>query len=399
MRLLFSSANNLLDPTSGAAISVRTLLRLLSDAGLECHSLTGSIYDRPSSNINSDNMADTGARPLDPVAPLSHLWLKQDGRVEHYIVPLAKPGRIQQTQQDDLAIFDFAQRELDSFRPDILMIYGGGLYERQLLRLARERGIVTVFYLANPTYMSRESFSLIDQVFTDTVATRDLYRQRLGLDPIAIGKFVDAPDRHSPAEPAEFTTLVNPSAEKGVTLFYRIAELAQQTLPSVRFLVVESRSTLAMAEAASGMRFSELQNIERVGIQHSMGAVFARTKVLLMPSLWHESGARVAIEACSMGIPTVATDRGGIPEILGESGILISPPLPLTDRHWLIPPKSAAIPWVEVLRVLYEDPAFYAEKQAEALVQWQAHDPGQRIASIRTILAALLERTNTHGRH
>jgi glycosyltransferase involved in cell wall biosynthesis len=399
LRLLFSSANNLLDPTSGAAISVRTLLRLLSEAGVECHSLTGSIYDRPSSNINSDNMADTGATPLDPVAPLSHLWLKRDGLVEHYIVPLAKPGRIQQSQQDDLAILDFAQGELDSFRPDILMIYGGGLYEHRLLRLAKERGIATVFYLANPTYMSRESLSSIDQIFTDTAATRDLYRQRLGLDPIAIGKFVDAPDRPAPTGPATFTTLVNPSAEKGVTLFYRIAELAQQTLPSIKFLVVESRSTLAKAEAVSGMRFSELRNIERVGIQHSMGAVFARTKVLLMPSLWHESGPRVPIEACSMGIPTVATDRGGIPEILGESGILISPPSPLIERHWLIPPTSAAIPWVEVLKVLYEDPAFYAEKQAEALVQWQAHDPARRVAYIKSILNALIERTNVQSRY
>ncbi len=391
---MFSAANNLLDPTSGAAISVRTLLRLLSEVGVESRSLTGSIYDRPASNVNTDNMAETGAVPLDPIAPLNDLWLRRDGRVEHYIVPVAKPGRRAQSQQDDLALLDFARRDLDRFQPDVLMLYGDGLYERELLQLARERHIATVFYLVNPSYTSRELFAQIDQVVTDTVATRDLYRERLGIDPFAIGKFVDAPEL--PSSGGTFTTFVNPSGEKGVTLFYRIAELAQEIAPAIRFLVVESRATLAAAEARSGMRFSALGNIERVGIQQSMGAVFARTKVFLMPSLWHESGPRGPVEACAAGIPTVAADRGGIPEVLGESGILITPPRPLVEHNWLIPPSSSAIPWVEVLRVLYEDEEFYAEKQAEARAQWLTHDPTRRVAAFKSMLSALVDRRPAH---
>ncbi len=39
-------------------------------------------------------------------------------------------------------------------------------------------------------------------------------------------------------------------------------------------------------------------------------AVFANTKMLLMPSLWFESFGLVAVEAMLNGIPVLASDRG-----------------------------------------------------------------------------------------
>lgn len=390
MKLLFSAANNILDRTSGAAISVRTLLRLLGDAGVEARSLTGSIYDRPEMPTGFENMESSGAVPTDPGAPLTALWVAREGQVVHNIVPTARTGRVAQSPLDEGRIFDFAQAELDAHPPDVLMVYGAGLYERSLVRVAKERNIVTVFYLAHPGYKERTAFQSIDQIFTDTAATRDLYRQRLGLQPYAIGKFVDPPVLPGGPGHGRFTLFVNPAFEKGVTLFYRIAELAHATFDDLRFLVVESRSSLEAVEGRTGMKFSALPNIERVGIQPDIGAVMARSRVLLMPALWHESGARIAIEACSAGIPTVATDRGGLPEVLGDSGILIPPPPPLVEENRLIPPISEAIPWVEALRALYEDDEFYAERSAAALQQWVHHDPARRIQDIIAILSGLV---------
>jgi glycosyltransferase involved in cell wall biosynthesis len=185
---------------------------------------------------------------------------------------------------------------------------------------------------------------------------------------------------------------VNPSAEKGATLFYRIAELAQEVAPELKFLVVESRATLGAAEQRTGMRFSRMVNIERVGLQSDMGPVFAHTRVLLQPSLWHESGARAAIEAMALGIPVVATNRGGIPEVLGEAGIVIPPPEPLVRNHWLIPPKSAAIPWVEALRQLTGDAEYYADHAALARSAWQRHDPAPRITALVGLFETLRAR-------
>lgn len=390
MRLLFSSANCVIDPSSGAAITIRTLLRLLAAEGMACRTLAGSIFDQPESGLTTETLRQAGAVPTDESEPLNQPWRVEDGPVEHLILPMPRTLRTLQTRQDEERLLELAETVLQDYCPDILMLYGGGFYERELMRRARGRGIVVVFYLANPSYQSLQNFGDADQVFTDTAATRDLYRQRLGLEAHAIGKFIEKPSLPQGRRGAGHVTFVNPSAEKGVTLFYRIAELARQVSPDMRFLVVESRATLDRAEKRSGMRFSALGNIRRVGLQRDMGPVFAQTRVLLMPSLWHESGGRTAIEACSLGIPIVATDRGGLPEVLGDAAILIPPPAPLIEHHWLIPPLSAAIPWVEALRQLEGDAAWYAERSELALRQWQAHDPYDRVADIVRRLQGLV---------
>ncbi len=381
MRVMFSAANCLVDPSSGAAISIRTIFRLLQRRGVVCKSLTGSIFDRVQSTDNVENLRRAGATPLDPAAPLTRPWRFEEAGVEHFIVPMARNARMLQTRADEERLFDEAQRMLADFRPDILISYGAGLFERSLVRAAQAQGVGTVFYLANPGYRNLSSFAGIDQVVFDTESTRALYLDRLGLDGVAIGKFIEPPVLPADA-PRDRVLFVNPSPEKGVTLFYRIAELAAEIVPDLRFLVVESRATLATAEQRTGMPFSRMANIERVGLQSDMGAVFARTRILLQPSLWHESGARSAVEALSLGIPVVATDRGGIPEVLGEAGILIPPPQPMIQNHWLIPAKLAALDWVEALRLLTEEADFYDEHVELARTAWQRHDPAPRITAL-----------------
>jgi glycosyltransferase involved in cell wall biosynthesis len=387
MRVMFSAANCLIDPSSGAAISIRTIFRLLGQRGVVCKSLTGSIFDRAESSDNVQNLRRVGARPTDPGAPLVKPWRFEEAGVEHVIIPLARNARALQTRDDEERLFAAAERMLAEFRPDILISYGAGLFEKSLVERAQSLGIGTVFYLANPGYKNLSSFAGIDQVVFDTEATKALYQDRLGLDGVAIGKFIEPPIL-PPDAPRDRVLFVNPSAEKGVTLFFRIAELAHEVVPDLRFLVVESRTTLAMAEQRTGMGFSRMPNIERVGLQNDMGAVFARTRILLQPSLWHESGARSAIEAMSLGIPVVATDRGGIPEVMGEAGILIPPPKPMIDNHWLIPPKLMVMDWVEALRLLTEDADFYADHVELARAAWRRHDPTPRIDA----LIALFER-------
>lgn len=389
MRIVFVSANAVLDPSSGAAISIRTLLRLLAQAGASTRSLTASIYDRAPSKSNAENMRAAGAAPTDPAAPLAELWSASDSSVLHEIIPVAKSGRLLQTRADERRMVGFATKMIEEFRPDVILTYGGGYFEREVVSIAQERGIVTAFYLAHPGYQNASTFNNIDQVFTDTKTTRDLYVERLKINPYAIGKFIDQPTI-DPTETRRFVTFVNPSAEKGVTLFYRIAELAAQTSPELQFQVVESRATLQSAEERAGMRFSALPNIHRVGLQRDMGQVFSRTKVMLQPSLWHESGARASIEAMSLGIPIVATDRGGIPEVLGDGAILITPPEQLVVNHTLIPPLTVAVPWVDVLTSLFQDEQMYAHHSERALNGWKAHEPTGRIRAILELLEGLV---------
>jgi glycosyltransferase involved in cell wall biosynthesis len=53
-------------------------------------------------------------------------------------------------------------------------------------------------------------------------------------------------------------------------------------------------------------------------------ALFGGASVLVIPS-WHEGFGLPALEAMCLGIPVVASNRGSLPEVLGEAGLLFDP--------------------------------------------------------------------------
>lgn len=52
--------------------------------------------------------------------------------------------------------------------------------------------------------------------------------------------------------------------------------------------------------------------------------VYHGARMLVLPS-WNEGFGITALEAMSLGIPVVASDRGALPEVVGDAGLLISP--------------------------------------------------------------------------
>lgn len=382
MKIFFASANCLIDPSSGAARSVATFLSYLSRSGHECQTLTGSIYDKPLSENPIENIQMNGAVPVTSEQGELNIWRQDIGGVQHLIFPTLISRRGFVPARDELKIYRHALTYLDLKKPDVFMTYGNGLLERMLLRDARDRGIATFFYLAHPGYKEAAVFKDVDQVFTDTEATRALYEDRFKFGAYAIGKFIIKPKVPNSASPRIYATFINPAPEKGVTLFYRIAQIAERELPDLKFLVVESRSSLDQADERLNTGFAKLSNIVRVGLQQDMGRVFGMTRVLLMPSLWHESGGRAAIEALSLGIPVISTNRGGLPETLGNAAIMLGVGQELTDNPKSIPDEGAARPWIEALRKLTTDQKFYEERQRLSLEQWETHDPVRRMPAI-----------------
>ena len=71
--------------------------------------------------------------------------------------------------------------------------------------------------------------------------------------------------------------------------------------------------------------------------------VYSLTKLLLMPSLWYESFGLVAAEAMLNGIPVLASNRGALPETIGDAGFLFDIPAKYTPetREYPRPRKSS----------------------------------------------------------
>jgi glycosyltransferase involved in cell wall biosynthesis len=127
-------------------------------------------------------------------------------------------------------------------------------------------------------------------------------------------------------EPGDRVTLVNlrmrsagdvgrDALTKGGEVFWACA----RRMPNMKFLGV----TGAYGEQAPG----DLPNVElldHVPNPAMRDLVYARTRVLLMPSSY-ESWGRVATEATAAGIPVIASPTPGLMENLGEAGIFVDP--------------------------------------------------------------------------
>lgn len=114
---------------------------------------------------------------------------------------------------------------------------------------------------------------------------------------------------------------VNLSADKGGHLFWELA----RRLPDRRFLGVMGGWGRQVIPS------DPPPNVELMEYTHDPREIYARARVILMPSkdlgepgtrpAWTESFGRVAIEAAASGIPTIAHPTPGLVEALGEAGI------------------------------------------------------------------------------
>ncbi|MFD9069149.1 glycosyltransferase family 4 protein [Streptomyces lasiicapitis] len=114
-------------------------------------------------------------------------------------------------------------------------------------------------------------------------------------------------------KPGKAVTLINCNPEKGGNVLEALAK----RMPEQQFLAVRG--------AYGTQILPDLPNVEI--IEHVEGqamreTVYARTRVLLMPSSY-ESWGRVGCEALASGIPVVAHPTPGLCESLGEAGIFV----------------------------------------------------------------------------
>jgi len=311
--ILFCCPGNILEISSGAALSLRTILAALVKKGFRSVALQATIFD---SSHGGEHIMKAGESQAD-----KPIWRTEVNGVDHLIVKTGSHIRRYMTCQEEETFMNLFRAEITHRRPDMIFLWGGLVLERLMMKEAREAGIPVVFYLVNEGYRDKTVFKDVSVIVTDTEATAKLYKERHGFDCQVVGKFID-PEEFVPKVPRrpDYITFINPSFEKGVSLFMPLAKLAAKVCPEVKFLVVQSRGRWAEAMQVLKFKPEDFPNVFVIGHQTDMRPVYASTRALLLPSLWHESGARVIAEAQLNGIPILATNTGGSSELIGNGG-------------------------------------------------------------------------------
>lgn len=131
--------------------------------------------------------------------------------------------------------------------------------------------------------------------------------------------------------PGGYITMANPRAEyKGTDIFLDVAEKMKEE----QFLLVGPVYTAQIERRAKN-----LENVTHWDWCDDMKDAYRESKAVVVPSRVEEAFGRIAAEAMVSGIPCVVSDRGGLPEVVGETGEVVSQ-INSID-HWIEAIRSA----------------------------------------------------------
>jgi Tfp pilus assembly protein PilF/glycosyltransferase involved in cell wall biosynthesis len=422
-RIAFMSPHCVLDFSNGAATATRDGLKLLASRGFQCLAFCGSQLDS-GEKVPVEVVLGQHGEPFDvraaQIGPFQGRMIfsgiaSADGHLPVTIVD-TMPTRDGWLNREEIAAFlTGCEMFLDATRPDLVWTYGGDPVSLVVQQMAKKRGIRVVFSLYNFSYFDRMPFEAVDCVFVPCEFSRRYCGESLGLECRVLPVIVNWEAAEVRERNPHYLTFINPHADKGVYIFARIAlELARRR-PDISILVTQGRSRHdALRNPALGLTPHLLgqfpvaptcdgRNITTMPFtpdpRSFYPAVYSKTKLLLMPSLWLESFGLVAAEAMLNGIPVLASNRGALPDTIGDAGFLFDIPAKYTPKTRDVPAAEEVEPWVETIIHLWDDAAEYDRWSQRAhghAEQWRP----ERLAPIyQDFFGNLCHRSRSERRH
>jgi len=354
MRILFGSGEPYLPSVRGGAeCSVDELVRALGGDGHACEVVVGIRRGAP-------RRWHRVRRLLSANRSIARRDLRNG-----YPTQRAVPRAVVAALRERLAVF----------RPDLVV--GWNRVSEELAREAARASIPSLVWVHDAT-LTWSHGRLPPEPTTRIAAVSEFLarrvRERLGRSVAVLRPFIQLEDYRCEARRPEFVTFVNPREAKGVEIALAIAE----RLPARRFLFVGSQGLLARERTALAARVARQRNIRVERHVSDMRTVYARTALLLVPSLCEDAAPRVILEAHVNGIPVVASQVGGIPEVSGGAAVLL-------------PASAPPARWAAEVERLLDEPAWLAEVASRSRANASRPELGSA-----AILAAFLRLASPH---
>lgn len=207
-----------------------------------------------------------------------------------------------------------------------------------------------------------------DAIVTNSIFMSNLTKKWFHVDVDYIYPFVDVASIKSAGNTGEYITFIKPDLLKGAKIFINIAE----RLKNNQFLCVGNIPKYCEYKKD----LQDLKNVKFIGWTNDMETVYSKTKVLLVPSIWPEPFGRVCVEAMANGIPSIVSNRGGLPEVVGDAGIVINN-IFCTDE------------WTAKINQIYSDSTYYGELSRKAKKRSELFNFGIQYNKIENIIGQL----------
>jgi len=380
-RVLFASFASYLDDANGASVASRAMMEALARRGFAVEVLCGPILELGreidlasalaehgvSVEVRGGDTWETGALRPRPATP-DHWYVDRNGVPVTVLAGSTRPRA--PDNEECLTFLWLFEQVWARLRPGVVVSYGGGWLTREIMRRAKARGAATVFPLHNLRYHDPATFVDVDAVLVASRFAAEHYRKTLGLRCTILPNLVDLQRARAAERRPTYAVFVNPTIEKGVHVFTRIAEELGRRRPDIPFLAVEGTGTEADV-AACGLDLRAHGNVFFHEHSSDPRRFWRVARLCLLPSLVAENQPLVAIEAMINGVPVLGSNRGGVPETLGEAGSILPIPAHLTPSSQSLPTPEETAPWVDAILELWDSPDVYERHSRRALIEAQ----------------------------
>ncbi len=384
--ILYSSFHNYMDQTSGAAISARAVLLALAKNGWQVRTLCGSLFDNGEQDVETFcsglkrrglnySVESRKLRGLGSVFEYRNVLFNDSG-IDSSAIFILNRSRKESNQsffreESDLLLY-LQDRAYETFRPNVFMTYGGQFATYASAAYFKKRSVTTVFYLCNLAYKERSVFKNFDYVIVPSEFARTAYKYRLGLETLVVPPLIDEGSATVQDRDPRYLTFVNPTREKGLEFAAAIFRELAKTDAEIPILLVQGRASLLQAAKSIGRHDDLKIKIFRGSVAPK--TFYRVTRLLFMPSLEEETFGRVIVEAGGNHVPTICSDRGALPETVGNGGVALHIPSHITSTY-NGPIDSAVLNnWVKTIVGLWNDRELYNAYAQNAFLNAQRYN-------------------------
>jgi glycosyltransferase involved in cell wall biosynthesis len=269
---------------------------------------------------------------------------------------------------------DRANEAANRFRPDVIIIQT--THPHQFLRVLEPTGIPLCAYFHDVLALDhlKDLAGTGLRVLTNSDFTAARFKEQCGLKSDVILPLVDPRHYVTETHPAR-VLFVNTAPHKGCDTAFAIAEKR----PDVGFDFILNWSLAADKVVELQARAAKSGNITLHRPTGDMRALYAKTRLVLVPTHVEEAWGRMATEAHINGIPVLGSDRGGLPEAIGPGGLTVAHTAPIAD-------------WLAAFARIWDDRKAYDEfaRAARAYSKRPEVQPDTIVAKLQHVLRELI---------
>jgi len=268
------------------------------------------------------------------------------------------------TEKHNLKAF-FIEKLLES-NPDLIKAFFFEPFLAEFEKNYPNKPIVYFVYyneFAQPkdlnSYLKNHIFRQKNFIVSSNFLKKSFY-QVWGKEAFIFNDYIDQKKYRAEFLTKEFITMINPERVKGIGIFLKIV----REMPERKFLLVGNWKLPGDLPVVLTENF---KNITYLPITGKMRDVYAKTAILLVPSIWEEAFGRIVIEAFVNGIPVLASNTGALTDTVGKGGFCFSVDNFKGEENKY---EGNVDDWKELIKKL-DDPFFYQKVSEQGFIEAQ----------------------------